>query len=135
MIPVSRQHRKPDFSLATINIVFLLLLFFLSVGTIVDKQEIGIDAPETRELPLDRLPRPLLLISKQGDFSLDGEALQETQLLNAAQAASLGKSGAKQAINILADVQLSGRKLVKTVGQLSAAGLEVRLVTLREASP
>ncbi len=134
MIPSSRQHRKPDFSLATINIVFLLLLFFLSVGTIVDSQEIGVDAPETRELPLDRLPRPLLLINERGVLSLDGRALTDEQLVSVAKNASLSQDGTVNPINILADVALPGRELVETVGRLSLAGVEVRLVTLREAS-
>lgn len=135
MIPVPKMRRKPDFSLATINIVFLLLLFFLSVGTIVDSQELGVDAPETSELPLDRLPRPLLLISLNGSLSLDGEALTGETLLTAARAAGRDKAGAERAINILAAAELPGRDLVNIVARLSGQGLQTKLVTLRDAKP
>jgi len=133
MIPVPKARRKPDFSLATINIVFLLLLFFLSVGTIVDSQELGVEAPETSELPLDRLPRPLLLIDLDGNLSLDGEALNSETLLSVAKAAGTDKAGAARAINILAAAELPGRDLVNVVAKLSAEGLQTKLVTLRDA--
>jgi len=135
MIPVPKARRKPDFSLATINIVFLLLLFFLSVGTIVDSQELGVEAPETSELPLDRLPRPLLLIKSDGQLSLDGGAVMDGTLVEVATNASEGKGGTKNAINILAEANLPGRDLVAVIGRLSAAGLQVKLVTLRDAKP
>ena len=135
MIPIPKARRKPDFSLATINIVFLLLLFFLSVGTIIDPQELGVEAPETNELPLDRLPRPLLLIKQDGQLSLDGETLTDGTFVEVATNASERKDGTKNAINILAAAALPGRDLVEVIGRLSAAGLKVRLVTVRDAKP
>src|SRR5690606_36275072 len=59
LLPPPRRRRKPDFSLTTVNIVFLLLLFYLATGSLIKKSELETDIPVTEELPLERLPRPL----------------------------------------------------------------------------
>ena len=57
IIPAPPQRRKPDFTLTMINIVFLLLLFFLTTGSLTNRNEAQADIPFTTDLPLESMYR------------------------------------------------------------------------------
>ncbi len=82
-IPCPPQRRKPDFTLTMINIVFLLLLFFLTTGSLTNRNEAQADIPFTKDLPLERLPRPLLLITADGEPVPRRQALTRATLIGA----------------------------------------------------
>ena len=65
-----------DSSLAIVNIVLLLIFFFLTTGSLVGAQDFSLRLPETEDLPLDLLPKPLLIIGEDGSMSLDGEPVE-----------------------------------------------------------
>jgi biopolymer transport protein ExbD len=118
--------RRPDFSLAIVNIVFLLLLFYLASGSLVARSELEADVPFTRELPLELLPRPLLLLDADGSMHLDGRPVVTADLSEAVRAAA--QEGG--VINVLAARSMAGRDLLATLSLLDIADIEVRLVTL-----
>lgn len=128
LLPPPRRRRKPDFSLTTVNIVFLLLLFYLATGSLIKKSELETDIPVTEELPLERLPRPLLLVAGDGLF-LDGRAVSP---LDAAAEARRALDGEGSFLNVLADRSLPAGDFLDIVAGIQAAGVPVRLVTLRE---
>ena len=59
LIPKPPRRARPDFSLTTVNIVFLLLLFYLATGTLVTRNELEADIPITKDLPLERWYREM----------------------------------------------------------------------------
>lgn len=147
--PVSRTL---DFSLTSVNIVFLLLLFFLTAGTLLQDAESEISAPRTEELPLGRLPRPLLSINQQGDLFLDGQATALDTLLTlaadrsrqgpASGSAVSGPGGNEQTstedvlpiLHIMPDQNLQASKFLDIVKTIRAAGVwNITLVTIRDA--
>lgn len=153
--PVSRSL---DFSLTSVNIVFLLLLFFLTAGTLLQDAESEISAPRTEELPLGRLPRPLLSINQQGDLFLDGQATTlDTLLTVAAERSSQGKGKGKGSapgsaasetgaseqastenilpvLHIMPDQNLQASKFLDVVKTIRTAGVwNITLVTIRDA--
>jgi len=120
-----------DFSLAIINVVFLLLFFFILTGSVVQRSEMEVRAPFTKNLPLERLPRPLIVISKKSELFLNGVPITEDQL-NLTISQSNGKPDAKfSKINILADGKLSAKSFLKIVDWLKKSGIPVRIVTVR----
>ncbi len=123
------ERPRPGFSLATINIVFLLLLFFLVAGSIVQPGESGIDAPLSQRLPMEYLPRPLLVLDETGALHLDGKPVEPAGLLDAARQ-ELGDGG--RYLNILAARDLPAQTLLDLVDLLSAGGIPARIVTVRE---
>ncbi|MDD7971949.1 hypothetical protein [Roseinatronobacter alkalisoli] len=131
LVPPSR--RAPDFSLSTVNIVLLLVLFFLIVGAPADQAERQVDLPITRELPLDALPRPLLLVeSGTGSLVLDGIVLSRGALEQAVAQGGLDR------LHLLVARDHPAQAVLDLTAGLSAAGAEVVLVTLRiapEAAP
>lgn len=63
---------KLDSSLAIVNIVLLLIFFFLTTGSLIGAREFQVRLPETEDLPLDLLPKPLLIVDADGAMVLDG---------------------------------------------------------------
>lgn len=126
-IPRPRKRPKPDFSLAVINIVFLLLLFYLVTGSLMRPEEMQADAPVTSELKPDLLPRPLLVVAADGTLLLDGVSVDRAALGVAAQGA-VGEGGV---LNVLADRSMAGRAFLELLAQLDAGGVPLRIVSLR----
>ncbi len=119
-----RPRRQPDFSLAIVNIVLLLVFFFLITGSLVQQGETSVSLAETSDLPLERLPRPLLLIDKQGEMALDGQAVSADGLV-----AALGQT-LPEALYVLADGNLSADRLMALTTRPDLQGVSIRLVTL-----
>lgn len=82
-LPQPRARVRLDVSLAIVNIVLLLIFFFLATGRLLNPDSADIDVAETTELPLDQLPSPILVIGPTGEWSLDGTPLAP-ELLGAA---------------------------------------------------
>lgn len=117
----------PDFGLAQVNIVLLLVLFFLVVGTIVETSEQAVRLPETTELPLERLPRPLLLIDGSDLWQLDGEALSPLDTV-----ARLIENPENLArVHLLVAQDLPADALFDALRRLEDTGLGVSLVTIK----
>lgn len=134
--PISRSL---DFSLTSVNIVFLLLLFFLTAGTLLQDAESEIKAPNTEELPLARLPRPLLSVSGQGDLFLDGKPTSVDQLLALApQVSEPEEDASSQAsplpiLYVMPDRDLAANRFLGIVKTIRAAGTwNITLVTIRD---
>lgn len=120
------HRRRPDFSLSTVNIVLLLVLFFLIVGAPADQAERQIDLPITRDLPLDVLPRPLLLV-EQGSAALvlDGVVLGREALVQAVSEGGLDR------LYLLVSREHPAQAVLDLTADLTVAGAEVVMVTLR----
>ncbi|MBT0957252.1 biopolymer transporter ExbD [Alphaproteobacteria bacterium KMM 3653] len=130
--PLSDQRppRRPDFGLAQVNIVLLLVLFFLVVGTIVETDELSVDLSKTEDLPLERLPRPLLLIAPDGTWALDGQAMSAAEVAEALSAPAA--EGQPNAVYILAPQDLPADSLIAAMEALVPTGRAVSLVTLKD---
>lgn len=127
-IPRLRRRTRPDFSLAVVNIIFLLLLFYLATGSLIKPSELETEAPVTRDLPLELLPRPLLLVAADGSLRLDGVPVTQGALAETAR-----QSGAELAVlNVLADRAMAGRDFLDVLARLDTGGVPLRIVTLRE---
>jgi len=126
-IPRFRKRTRPDFSLAVVNIIFLLLLFYLATGSLIKPSELATEAPVTRDLPLELLPRPLLLVAADGSLRLDGVPVTQGALAETAR-----RSGTELAVlNVLADRAMAGRDFLDVLARLETGGVPLRIVTLR----
>ncbi len=102
-----RRRERLEFALPTINVIFLLMLYFLVAGTLVQRSEMGVIPPQTSQFPKDRLPRPLLLISATGAYSIDGQAVDEASLVSVARAVLADPKALSAQINILAPADMA----------------------------
>jgi biopolymer transport protein ExbD len=125
LLPPPARRAQPDFSLATVNIVLLLVLFFLVAGPIVAENEQGVALPETVDLPLSDLPRPLIVLLPDGGTALDGEVMALAEI-----AARLADNGAPNAY-LLTARDTPAQRLLEALAVLEPAGISTSLVTLR----
>lgn len=124
-----RKKKEGESTVALINIVFLMLVFFLIAGTIVppiDNQVNPILSEVTDTADLENT----LAVRTDGSTLFQGKEttpeLFVTEILRDVENA--GKS-----VRILADKDLQAIKLVKIVNQLQAAGAQsVRIITERK---
>jgi biopolymer transport protein ExbD len=134
IIPAPPPRRKPDFTLTMINIVFLLLLFFLTTGSLTNRNEAQADIPFTRDLPLEKLPRPLLLLTADGSLFLDGKAQPRATLMVDAKAALAATGDPDAALNLLAQKEMAARDFLKVAQELRTGGITVQIVTLHQSA-
>jgi biopolymer transport protein ExbD len=136
LVPRAKRRERVEFALPTINIIFLLMLYFLVAGTIVQKDELSVAPPVTTEEALERLPRPLLVISNGGTFTLDGLPLDREELVAAATAAIASPLAQSPQLNILAPAEMAAHPFLEILELFGRGGVPVRLVTIEpEAVP
>ncbi|MBL8583256.1 MAG: biopolymer transporter ExbD [Rhizobiaceae bacterium] len=131
IIPAQPRRPRPDFTLNIINVVFLLLLFYLVTGSLAKQAEIEADVPVTANLPLERLPRPLLLVTAAGELFIDGQPVSRANL-DAAVREVLARHEDGAFLNILADRSMPASLFLDIVARAGAGGAPLRLVTLRQ---
>ncbi|WP_037970349.1 hypothetical protein [Sulfitobacter noctilucae] len=122
LLPPSQPPIRPDVSLFIVNIVLLLILFFLATGTLVNTPDMGVRLSETRDLPIDQLPSPVLVVAPDGTLSLDSTPITDADLPQALAGASV--------LHILIDRTAPAVDLLSLIDQPAFKTLDIRLVTI-----
>ena len=128
----SRERPRMEFALPTINVVFLLMLYFLVAGTLAERDELSVAPPETTPYPSERLPRPLLLVTADGRLLLDGRAIAEDEVAASGREA-LDATGVAE-LNLLVPSNMSAAPFLGILAELDSVGIPVRLVTVERDS-
>lgn len=121
-LPPARERHQVDSALAIVNIVLLLIFFFITTGTLSSSINVTVSLPETAELPLDQLPKPLLTVTADGALSLDGVAIERGSLAEALIDDPI--------VHILADRDSNAAALLDLLAGEELIAVEVRLVTV-----
>ena len=122
MIRYNQQTRKRDPSIALINVVFLMLIFFLIAGTIAAPLDTDLELVETSGLT-GREPPDALVLRADGTLSFRG-ALTDAQTFMA-----LYEQGP---VRVVPDRNATGTRLIEVSRTLRALGAaSVILVTER----
>lgn len=122
MIDLERHHR-PNRAInlvAMINIIFLLLIFFMIAGTVEKFEILQVDPPQAKSGKLlDEGPVKIIL----GRYE---EVLFNDELVSAEQVPALLsaqlKDNPNKVISLKADAALDATKLIATLDQIKAAG-------------
>lgn len=123
--PTPRPKAHLDVSLAIVNIVLLLIFFFLATGRLLNPADSDLLLAETSELPLDQLPSPILVIKSDGEWELDGAALAPEVL-----EAALQSLPQPVTLHILINRSAPANALLNVINRPELAEIEIRLVTL-----
>jgi biopolymer transport protein ExbD len=122
ILPEPEIRIKPDTSLFIVNIVLLLILFFLATGRFLNTPDQAVDLSKTNELPVESLPKPLLVVRDDG-LELDGVAVPTEGLAQALEGATR--------LHVLIARDRPATELVALLSREEFADLELRLVTIR----
>lgn len=134
LLPRAKRRERMEFALPTINVIFLLMLYFLVAGTIVQKDELSVVPPVTSASATTRLPRPLLVITDASTFTLDGVPVDRANIVGAAAAAITDPDAETAQLNVLAPREMAAAPFLEILAEFGAGGVPVRLVTV-EAEP
>ena len=125
-----QQPRRPpgENIVPLINIVFLLLVFFLLAGTLAPRPPFEIEAIETRESPPAELTASALFVSASGRLFYRGRPTGLAELPGLVEAAH----DADEPFEIVLDRRLRAELLFPIVATLAEAGVaRIRLLTER----
>jgi biopolymer transport protein ExbD len=131
MKPLPKRNRRldPDVSFSIVSIVFLLLFFFLLTGQMLNQAAQGMALAETADLPLDRLPSPILVVERGGQWSLDGRPVAPDLL-----AVALQDLPQPVILHVLIGKEAPAESLLQVVARPDLADVDLRLVTLRRGA-
>ena len=122
VLPRVQRKARVDTSLAIINIVLLLIFFFLATGSLMNSPSFGVDISETTELPIDLLPQPILVVGPTGDFLLNGDEIASEDLADALLDDPV--------LHVLIDKDAPASELLDLLNRDDLLATEIRLVTL-----
>jgi biopolymer transport protein ExbD len=121
-----RPRRQTESTIALINVVFLMLIFFLVAGSLTPPLDGGVTLIETR-LSEATAPPDALFATADGRLRARGQEVTVESFV-----AAMGEGAA---IRFAADRELPGTRLVEIVGELRAAGAGTVLIITERAAP
>ncbi|NVO54201.1 biopolymer transporter ExbD [Rhodobacteraceae bacterium B1Z28] len=120
MIRYVRPRRKRDSTIPLINVVFLMLIFFLIAGTVAPPLDPDLELVDTAELE-GREPPDALVLHKDGTLSFRGASIDPETYMASRDAGP---------VRIVPDRNASGPRLIEVTGALRRLGASsVFLVT------
>lgn len=135
----SPMKRSSDWVLQLINIVFLLLLFFLVNGTIAAPPETGVEPPHSVLIAAGNPPRDAAYINQDGTWNYRQATVSLEQIARQlrSDAAALGLAGETlPTLVIVADRRLKASRLVASLGELKRLGVrDISLITVQDETP
>lgn len=125
LIPSSRQSSLDERLIPLINVVFLLLIFFMIAGQISNQQNHDIQPPQSRSEAPAPIPDWLIEVDTAGTLSLNGTALTQVQLQE-----RLSVADHRMRLAIKMDRSLKARDLDAVLKVVRGGGIStVRLLT------
>tara|TARA_R110002126_G_scaffold10615_9_gene48896 strand:- start:6956 stop:7369 length:414 start_codon:yes stop_codon:yes gene_type:complete len=124
-----RRASDDDRIMPLINVVFLLLIFFMLAGQLSASDPFEITPPESISIAESGDEEMLVLVGKDGRLALNGKTVGERVLIDTLRAAPEAK---RELIRLKADNNAPAAALVSLMGKLREAGvLRIRLLTVR----
>lgn len=124
----SRQRCNEESVLPLINVVFLLLIFFMIAGSFTEPTPFEVQPPQSiSEAGGDNTPL-VLLLGMNSELALDGRQLQEIQLVKELE--SRLKAESTLQLQVKADAEADALHLVRILELVRQAGIDkVQLLT------
>lgn len=130
-----RQSERPfegENILPLINVVFLLLIFFLLVGQMRPPEIIAVEPPESESEAKPRSEAVRLLIGADGTLALGDEPVSEAGLHD--KVSALARKSPGMALRLKADRAIDAARAIDVMMILHQAGID-RVVLLTEQPP
>ena len=121
------RRRKPEPTIALINIVFLMLIFFLVAGTLAQPLDSALQLVKTRDLE-GREPPDALVVHSDGGLSYRGD-----DLANVAAFLEGRDAAALERVRIVPDRTLEAATLVRLARDLRAGGAQSVVIVTEQA--
>ncbi|MEO9875251.1 MAG: biopolymer transporter ExbD [Anderseniella sp.] len=124
----ARQHSQ----LPLINIVFLMLIFFLLAGTIAPAYELDVSPPSAQQEASENRPGSTVYVSRDGQVSFQNRLMDIAAL---GVAVMQRPSGSPDTLRVAVDQEADGLLLIDVVAQLRGAGISNVYLVTRQGEP
>ena len=115
--------------LPLVNIVFLLLIFFLLAGSFQSPEAFEVNSPQADNSQQEDQDSATFLLSADGRYAYENSTISKQELL--ALASQLEPINGKRALRLKADAAVSAETVISLLDELARLNiLEVRIVTL-----
>ncbi len=126
----ARIHSHLDIA-PLIDIVFLLLVFFMLTSTFMVPEAIELELPESSSATVTDITPIIVSLDQTGQLALNGERIELEQLRGAIE--PLLKADAGAAITLKSDAHTQVQQLLGVMDEIRAAGgTDVALATLQK---
>jgi len=126
----SRIHAHLDIA-PLIDIVFLLLVFFMLTSTFLTPEAIELELPESSSASVAVATPIIVSLDQRGQLALNGKHIELDKLRTAIE--PLLKEGADSAITLKSDAHTEVQQLLKVMDEIRAAGgSNVALATIQK---
>lgn len=136
-----RRHAREEVGInltPLIDVVFLLLIFFMVSTTFTRETQLNIDLPEAQGQPKQAMEEPIeILIDESGTYRVNGEVLIDNQM-RTLQAAiyRLSAGDTTMPMSITADAQAAHQDVVKAMDAAGQMGyVHLTITTRQPAAP
>ncbi len=126
-----RRRDEDERVLPLVNIVFLLLIFFMVAGRLAATDPFTVEPARSAAEGEAPPEPPLILLAADGRLALDGTEMDETALIEAVAARIV--AGGQTAAQLKADGGAEAAALVSLLSKLKAAGVETALLLTARA--
>ncbi len=126
--PERRPRNDEERVLPLINVVFLLLIFFMLAGRLTGSDVFPVSPPQSASEGAPGPREMLVLVGEDGRVAINGDIVVEEQLLSrlAAEVAAEGELR----VQLKGDARVAATRVVEVMEQLREAGVErLRLLT------
>lgn len=134
-LPAQPARPPADWQLQLINIVFLLLLFFVTNGTISNIQDMSIELPSTVATAGSGPVGDAAHVDAQGVLKFKGETVTAAEVAAVwfAKEGEASLRSRRTPFQIVADKRLAAARLLVLLQDFKAAGFDnLNIVTIRE---
>lgn len=119
------EDEEPQFQMAPmIDMVFLLLVFFMLASNLSQQQQLPLDIPEATRgvVPRERPDRYVINISREGDLYSGMNPVDLDELQTLVEAALLENPQLR--VYVRADAATPHREIRRVMGRMAAAGID-----------
>lgn len=131
IVPIPRSETTSEENvLPLINVVFLLLIFFMIAGALSATAPFPIEPPTARAPAPTAPPRGGIVIAADGRIAFAGDPVDPATLVECAREWRAGHTGGR-ALAVRADANAPTGRLLATIAALRKAGIErIRLLAV-----
>ena len=134
-----RRHAREEVGInltPLIDVVFLLLIFFMVSTTFTRETQLNIDLPEAQGQPKQAMEEPIeILIDESGTYRVNGEVLIDNQMRTLQDAIyRLSAGDTTMPMSITADAQAAHQDVVKAMDAAGQMGYVHLTITTRQAA-
>ncbi|PIE36733.1 MAG: hypothetical protein CSA54_03485 [Gammaproteobacteria bacterium] len=125
-IPQPEKSKAPENTLPMINVIFLLLIFFMLAGAFTRPEPFAVQLPNAAQLADLQREEQLLYIAGNGEIALNQRPLSLDEL------AAVVANWQGQPLQVKADADMPAERLIAVVEVLAEAGIsQVQLLAER----